>query len=107
MADGHYGDDVAILKSIPLPVLSDVSGSVHHGIVANALVSPDEQVAVLTLLEESGGSAPLADCAAVLADHPRPIAALIGLAEAGLVTLDQHAAFDANCIVTRVLPARA
>jgi hypothetical protein len=103
MADAMYGD-VAILKSYPPSVLADVS--MHPGIVANALALTDEQVALLTLVDALGGSAPLADCAAVLAGRSRPLDALIGLLEAGLVTVDRAAAFDGTYVVTRVTPAR-
>lgn len=110
MADAIYSGTRAHDKTIPiLPAgLSPANfETVHPGIVGNALVSPDEQIALLSLLDEQGGYAPLGDCLAALPDHPRPVAALIALAEAGVVVFDPEAAFDAHCIVRRVTPASA
>lgn len=92
MADAIYSGVNALHKTIPTlqAGLSPANcETVHPGIVGNALVS-----------------APLGDCLAALSDHPRPVAALIALAEAGLVRFDPEAAFDAHCIVRRVTPVR-
>jgi len=105
MAIAIYGGLAAYDKTNP--PLSPNFETVHPGIVGNALVSPDEQIALLSWLHEQGGFAPLGDCAAALPDHPRPVAALIALAEAGLVRFDPETAFDAHCIVRRVTPVRA
>jgi len=110
MADAIYAGGNAHHKVIPILAagLSPANcETVHPGIVGNALVSPDEQVTVLAMLDEQGGSAALGDCAAALPDRPRPVAALIALAEAGTVGFDPEAAFDAHCIVRRVTPASA
>ncbi len=109
MADAIYAGGNAHHKTIPiLPAgLSPANfETVHPGIVGNALVSPDEQIALLSWLDEQGGFAALGDCAAALPDHPRPVAALIALAEAGVVRFARDAAFAATCVVRRVTPVR-
>jgi len=111
MADAIYAGGNAHHKTNPmLPAgLSPANclEAVHPGIVGTALVSPDERGAGFARLDEQGGSAAFGECVAALPDHRRPVAALIALAEAGIVRRAPDAAFAATGVVRRLAPSRA
>lgn len=74
----------------------------HPQIGMVELVTPDQQVALLTTIDENGGYATLGDCMAALQPHDRPIAALISLAELGLIEFDREDDFDEHLTVWRI-----
>ncbi len=105
MADTHYGDESVARKTFPthrtkLP--SAAEQAVHDEIVGHPLVSADDQIAVLALIDEEGGKTTLLDCIAALPNHPRQVSALVAMAAAGIVGFDRDAPFDANCRVARI-----
>lgn len=65
-------------------------------------VSPDETVAILAALDEHGGTREIGDLACAIPDCPRPIGAILALADAGRLWIDPAAPFDAATRVTRL-----
>ncbi len=65
---------------------STATPPLRPGLVRNKLVTPEVQVQVLCLLEETG-STTIGACIRALAGHPEPVGAVLALADAGLVTL--------------------
>ena len=64
-------------------------------------VAPDHQVRILSVIEEAGGTADIREIAACLADTPWPVAVILALVEAGLLTIDRSAPLDACTQVWR------
>jgi hypothetical protein len=65
-------------------------------------VTPDDLVAIMTALEESGGTREIGDLAWAIPHCPRPISAILALVDAGLLAIDLEGAFDASTRVTRI-----
>jgi len=72
----------------------------HPGLVVHPFVSPEDQVTILTAVDEAG-VAELGDLVAALPYHPRPITAILALIEAGLLAIDFRAPFDSNVRIWR------
>lgn len=65
-------------------------------------VSPDEIVAILAALDETGGTREIGDLALAIPACPRPISAILALVDAGRLAIDPLAPFDAQMQVTRI-----
>ena len=65
-------------------------------------VTPEEHLAIMAALEETGGVREIGDLAEAIPDCPRPISAVFALAEAGLLAVDLAAPFDAATRVARI-----
>lgn len=104
MANVIYGDESLADKTPDNKLIAAVEAMtrpVHAEIISNDLIMPDQQIAVLTTIDEYG-YATLGDCMAALQPHDRPVAALIALAELGLIAFDREADFDVHLTVWRV-----
>ena len=75
----------------------------HPDIVDHPLVTPDDQLRLVAAVEDEGRIA-IGDLVAHLPDHPAPISAVMVLVDAGILVLDQEAAFDAALQVWRPSP---
>lgn len=64
-------------------------------------VEPDEAVIIMATLEAEGGTSTIGDLACAIAASPRPVSAILALADAGLLELDLAAPFDAAMRVRR------
>jgi hypothetical protein len=106
MAESIYGDESPRHKTSKFSLNTNPPTKLlgqplpHSGIVADALISPDDQIAVLCAIDATG-DATLADCAAALPDHSQPISAIVALAAMGVIAFDQNAPFDAHIRVRR------
>lgn len=65
-------------------------------------VTPDEHIAIMAALEETGGVREIGDLAEAIPRCPRPISAVFALADAGLLAIDLAAPFDAATRVARI-----
>lgn len=83
----------------PVPPGSGTA-AVHPGLVEHPDLTPEVQVALLAAVDEAV-IAELGDLACAIPDHPRPISAVLALVDAGLLTLDLQAGFDASLRVCR------
>jgi hypothetical protein len=104
MATTIYGDKTVADKTPDkklLAVLDAMSRPVHAMIISTDLVTPDQQVAVFATIDRYG-TATLGECMAALQPHDRPVAALIALAELGLIAFDREAEFDEHVTVWRI-----
>jgi len=72
----------------------------HPGLVEHPFGSPEDQVAILSAVDDAV-AAELGDLIAALPHHPRPITAVLALVEAGLLAVDFHAPFDSNVRIWR------
>ncbi|MBM1174556.1 hypothetical protein [Microvirga arabica] len=72
----------------------------HPGLVEHPFVSPEDQVTILTAVDEAV-VAELGDLITALPHHPRPITAVLALVETGLLAVDFHAPFDSNVRIWR------
>ncbi len=91
-------------KSYPASFPSDIVPPIVDGLVQHPLLSPSLQVQILSIVDATG-SASIGDIVTELPDHADPVAAIMALAAAGILTLDLYGALDANTIVSRVNPA--
>lgn len=73
---------------------------IQRGLVADARVTPDFQLAVLAAIDATG-SATLGDLSAIVPDYPEPVAAVVAMAGAGLITIEAVKVIDANTRVMR------
>lgn len=65
-------------------------------------VTPDEHLAIMAALAETGGVREIGDLAEAIPGCPRPISAILALVEARLLAIDLAAPFDAATRVTRI-----
>ena len=104
MATTIYGD-AAVADKTPdkklLAVLDAIQRPVHPMILSTGVVTPDQMVAVFSVIDAQG-TATLAECMAALQPHERPVAALIALAELGLIAFNREADFDEHLTVWRI-----
>ena len=84
----------------------DMSAPIQHGLVTDTRVSPDFQIGVLSRIDETG-SATIGDLAGLVPGYTRPVAAIVAMAEAGVVAIEPVAVIDANTVVTRRQPPDA
>jgi len=66
-------------------------------------VCPDEVVAVLSALDAFGEQLELGDLVTAISWHPRPVAVILAMRDAGYLALDSAAPFDAHLRVYRVI----
>jgi len=79
---------------------------IQHGLVTDTRVSPDFQIGVLSRIDETG-SATIGDLAGLFAGYTRPVAAIVAMAEAGVVAIEPVPVIDANTTVIRRQPPDA
>jgi hypothetical protein len=72
----------------------------HPGLVRHPLITPDVQVRLLQAADAEAGVT-LGDLVAAIPDHPRPVAAILALIEAGWLMEELRAPFDANLRIWR------
>lgn len=84
-----------------LAVLDAMQRPVHPMILSTDVVTPDQMVVVFATVDACG-TATLGECMAALQPHDRPVAALIALAELGLIAFDREAEFDEHLTVWRI-----
>ncbi len=104
MASSIYGEDTFLDKTPDKKLLAAVQAMtkpVHPEIISNDRVTPDQQISVLSVIDEYG-YATLGECISVLQPHDRPVATLIALAELGLIGFDRDADFDEHLRVWRI-----
>jgi hypothetical protein len=78
--------------------------AIASGLVQHALVSPTDQVLILTTIDETG-SASVGDVMAALDGHADPAGAIQVLIAAGLITADLRAGvLDQHTMLTRAVP---
>ena len=65
-------------------------------------VTPDEHLAIMAALDETGGVREIGDLAEAIPGCPCPISAILALVEARLLAIDLAAPFDAATRVTRI-----
>ena len=65
-------------------------------------VTPEEHLAILAALEETGGVREIGDLAEAVPGCQRPISAVLALVDAGLLAIDLAAPFDAATRVARI-----
>lgn len=104
MATTIYGEDRLADKTPDkklLTVLDAMTRPVHPMILSTDAVTPDQMVAVFSVID-AYGTATLGECMAALQPHDHPVAALISLAEIGLIAFDREADFDEHLTVWRI-----
>ena len=77
--------------------------SLFGGVVQHVLISATTQINILRIVEETG-SATVGDVVATLTGHPDPVAAILVMAELGLLVLDIRGVVDAHTVVRRATP---
>lgn len=65
--------------------------------------SPDAVVAVLSALDAFGEQLELGDLVSAIGWHPRPVAVILAMRDAGYLALDLDAPFDAHMRVYRIV----
>ncbi len=104
MATTIYGD-AAVADKTPdkklLAVLDAMTRPVHPMILSTDALTPDQMVKVFATID-AYGTATLGECMAALLPHDGPVAALIALAELGLIAFDREADFDEHLTVSRI-----
>lgn len=104
MASTIYGEDHLADKTPDkklLAVLDAMTRPVHPMILSTDAMTPDQMVNVFAAID-AYGTATLAECTAALQPHDRPVAALIVMAELGLIAFDREADFDEHLTVWRI-----
>lgn len=104
MASTIYGEDRLADKTPDkklLAVLDAMTRPVHPMILATDALTPDQMVNVFATID-AYGTATLSECMTALQPHDRPVAALIALAELGLIAFDREADFDEHLTVWRI-----
>ena len=79
---------------------------IRHGLVADARVSPDFQIGILSRIDETG-RATIGDLVGLVLGYMQPVAAIVAMAEAGVVAIEPVPVIDANTVVTRRQPPDA
>jgi hypothetical protein len=85
------------LQSFP----SDLVPPIINGLVQDPSISPSMQVQILSVVD-AAGSAALGDIIGELPAHPDPVAAILTLVRAGILSLDVRGLIDANTLVSRI-----
>ncbi len=76
---------------------------IQRGLITDTRVSPDLQVGLLARIDETG-TATIGDLADLFASYPEPVGAVLALAEADVLDLEQVPVIDASTRVTRRQP---
>jgi hypothetical protein len=101
--DGNRADPLKQLFGAPASVAVGPAPAPQTDEAQEAFrVAPDEIVAILASLDETGGTREIGDLARAIPACRRPISAILALVDAGRLAIDPLAPFDAQMQVTRI-----